>query len=160
MSRDGLRCFAAKDGECYWEQCPQRRDNEPHFSGRDCPHDLLSIAKNSEDDEVYLAECRGCNGTGIYVGEKEKPGEAVVCIVCEGAGGLYTSVGTTYRGRKFRHGIGKVRLESLTSPAKDWLSYEDFLDSFRSAAGAPVIKPPLHSRRDAVNATKLKRGLL
>lgn len=30
-------CYAAKDGECNWKECPQLRDNEPETSGRSCP---------------------------------------------------------------------------------------------------------------------------
>lgn len=32
-------CFAASDGECGWQGCPQIRDNEPQNSGRHCPYD-------------------------------------------------------------------------------------------------------------------------
>lgn len=28
------------DGECFWQHCPQLRDNEPARSGRHCPLDL------------------------------------------------------------------------------------------------------------------------
>jgi hypothetical protein len=34
------RCHAARDGECFWDQCPQLRDNEPLASGRHCPLDV------------------------------------------------------------------------------------------------------------------------
>jgi hypothetical protein len=32
-------CHAAKDGECFWEHCPQLRDGEPSATGRHCPRD-------------------------------------------------------------------------------------------------------------------------
>jgi hypothetical protein len=30
-------CYAAKDGECSWADCPQNRDGEPAKTGRHCP---------------------------------------------------------------------------------------------------------------------------
>lgn len=33
-------CHSAKDGECFWEHCPQLRDDEPKRSGRHCPLDV------------------------------------------------------------------------------------------------------------------------
>lgn len=33
------RCHAARDGECFWSDCPQLRDGEPARSGRHCPID-------------------------------------------------------------------------------------------------------------------------
>lgn len=32
-------CHAARDGECFWEHCPQLLDGEPIKSGRHCPID-------------------------------------------------------------------------------------------------------------------------
>ncbi len=32
-------CAAARDGECFHDQCPQIRDGEPAKSGRHCPLD-------------------------------------------------------------------------------------------------------------------------
>lgn len=32
-------CRACRDGECFWEECPQLRDNEPAATGRHCPLD-------------------------------------------------------------------------------------------------------------------------
>jgi hypothetical protein len=29
-------CHADSDGDCEWEHCPQRRDNEPKQTGRSC----------------------------------------------------------------------------------------------------------------------------
>lgn len=34
-----LSCHGCSDGDCYWELCPQLRDNEPKTSGRHCPLD-------------------------------------------------------------------------------------------------------------------------
>lgn len=39
------RCHAAKDGECFWADCPQIKDGEPVKSGRHCPLDV-----RDEDD--------------------------------------------------------------------------------------------------------------
>jgi hypothetical protein len=33
------RCQADDDGDCDWNECPQRRDGEPQLSGRHCPFD-------------------------------------------------------------------------------------------------------------------------
>lgn len=33
------RCHAGRDGECYWQGCPQLADGEPEASGRHCPLD-------------------------------------------------------------------------------------------------------------------------
>lgn len=30
-------CHADRDGDCYWQQCPQIRDGEPKATGRTCP---------------------------------------------------------------------------------------------------------------------------
>lgn len=38
-AKQACRCHAGKDGECYWEQCPQIRDGEPMKSARYCPYD-------------------------------------------------------------------------------------------------------------------------
>ena len=38
-------CHANRDGDCFWEGCPQIRDGEPDKSGRHCPLDLI------EDEE-------------------------------------------------------------------------------------------------------------
>ena len=42
----GERCHAGRDGECFWGDCPQERDNEPHNTGRCCPLD-----PQKEEDE-------------------------------------------------------------------------------------------------------------
>lgn len=33
-------CQASKDGECFWDKCPQIKDGEPTKSGRHCPNDF------------------------------------------------------------------------------------------------------------------------
>lgn len=38
-SAGGVRCHAARDGECSWSACPQLRDGEPGATGRHCPID-------------------------------------------------------------------------------------------------------------------------
>lgn len=35
-----IRCHAGRDGDCFWEHCPQLRDNEPRVNGRHCPRDV------------------------------------------------------------------------------------------------------------------------
>lgn len=35
----GDHCHAARDGECFWPECPQERDGEPANTGRHCPLD-------------------------------------------------------------------------------------------------------------------------
>ena len=42
-------CHAHKDGECYWEQCPQLRDGEPATTSRSCPLPL-------DPDDIERAE--------------------------------------------------------------------------------------------------------
>ena len=37
-------CHAGRDGDCYWELCPQIRDNEPNNRERTCP-----LREESED---------------------------------------------------------------------------------------------------------------
>jgi len=32
-----IGCHAGTDGDCYWSECPQIMDGEPHKSGRSCP---------------------------------------------------------------------------------------------------------------------------
>jgi hypothetical protein len=32
-------CHADRDGDCYWEGCPQVKDGEPDKTGRHCPLD-------------------------------------------------------------------------------------------------------------------------
>lgn len=33
-------CHAHRDGECWWDSCPQLRDGEPKATGRHCPIDI------------------------------------------------------------------------------------------------------------------------
>ena len=35
--RESAGCHAGTDGDCYWSECPQIMDGEPHKSGRSCP---------------------------------------------------------------------------------------------------------------------------
>lgn len=39
-------CHAGRDGDCFWEKCPQIRDGEPAKTGRHCPRDRMG-----DDDE-------------------------------------------------------------------------------------------------------------
>lgn len=31
-------CRSGRDGDCFWDQCPQERDGEPEKTGRYCPY--------------------------------------------------------------------------------------------------------------------------
>ena len=42
----GIYCRGSSDGDCFWADCPQIRDGEPHKTGRHCPIDT-----RDEDDE-------------------------------------------------------------------------------------------------------------
>lgn len=47
-------CQASRgDGECFWRECPQLRDNEPARSGRHCPLDT------TDDDGGCTDKCKG-----------------------------------------------------------------------------------------------------
>lgn len=35
----GQDCHATRDGDCYWDRCPQNREGEPGKTGRHCPLD-------------------------------------------------------------------------------------------------------------------------
>ncbi len=76
-------------------------------------------------------ECPSCNGTGLYAGMCEGPGEAVICIRCGGKGWSYYTY-TPFRGRKKREGITKIRLSrgSLivtgVGGIGSFISYEEF----------------------------------
>lgn len=36
-------CRSHADGDCFWKDCPQLRDNEPEKSGRHCPLDKADM---------------------------------------------------------------------------------------------------------------------
>ena len=40
-------CRAGRDGDCFWIECPQLRDNEPRATGRHCPRD-------TQGDDFYV----------------------------------------------------------------------------------------------------------
>jgi len=73
--------------------------------------------------------CHSCNGTGIYCGFMERPGEGVVCVTCSGRG-YEVLKGTQFVERKRRGGVTKVRVGSgmiLDDTSKiNWMSYEEF----------------------------------
>lgn len=48
------QCRSCRDGECFWEHCPQLRDNEPATTGRHCP---LDIGCNRCGFEEEFCEC-------------------------------------------------------------------------------------------------------
>ena len=41
-------CRSGKDGDCFWEHCPQVRDGESYKSGRHCPHDIAWADEETE----------------------------------------------------------------------------------------------------------------
>lgn len=44
------RCHSGKDGECYWQHCPQLRDKEPAATRRHCPYDTNGETEALSDD--------------------------------------------------------------------------------------------------------------
>lgn len=50
LSRARGGCRAHADGDCYWKDCPQKRDGEPEKTGRHCPLD------HCFDEEGFYAE--------------------------------------------------------------------------------------------------------
>ena len=58
--------------------------------------------------EVVIAQCGACGGTGLYEGMCEKEGEPVICLNCNGSGGVKLSY-TPYTGRKGKRGVKCVR---------------------------------------------------
>jgi hypothetical protein len=67
ISRGSGCCRAGSDGECFWAECPQRRDGEPARSGRRCPRDgedayLMVIGLNPStadetEDDPTIRRC-------------------------------------------------------------------------------------------------------
>lgn len=45
------QCRAALDGECFWSECPQSRDNEPTATGLHCPLDIGCARCGYADDD-------------------------------------------------------------------------------------------------------------
>ena len=54
------------------------------------------------------ATCNSCKGTGLYQGFAEAKGEAVICVNCEGTGGI-TITYELFEGRKRRNGVRTIR---------------------------------------------------
>lgn len=54
-------------------------------------------------------QCESCSGTGLYRGFCEGPGEAVVCVYCQGKGWIEHQY-KEFTGRKKRKGVNKIRL--------------------------------------------------
>lgn len=53
-------------------------------------------------------ECQSCSGTGLYRGMCEGPGEAVVCLRCDGSGKAVIHY-KPFTGRQERDGVKTVR---------------------------------------------------
>lgn len=54
-----------------------------------------------------IIECSSCNGTGLYVGESERDGAAVICRECEGTGYI-TFEYKKFKERKIRENVKRV----------------------------------------------------
>lgn len=52
-------------------------------------------------------ECDSCSGSGLYSGMCEGPGEAVVCLSCEGKGWYWYEY-RSFNGRKRKRGIKEI----------------------------------------------------
>lgn len=79
--------------------------------------------------KTVRAVCESCGGTGLYNGFMEAPGEAVVCVMCNGTG-CETITYVPFERRKGRRGIKQVRFGSgliLDTPTKEnWFTYKEF----------------------------------
>jgi len=85
--------------------------------------------------ESVIAQCESCGGTGLYQGMCEKAGEPVVCLNCNGSGGVKLSY-TPYTGRKEKWGVHWVRQSRGTSVLNcggaggTEMSYDQFQKAF------------------------------
>lgn len=90
------------------------------------------MAKQTIIIEVQ-AECRDCEGTGIYRGFAEPKGVGVVCLGCNGTG-MQTVKYRPFTGRKKRKDVTTVRrsagsfIDTGVGPTGGSVSYEDFLN--------------------------------
>ena len=81
--------------------------------------------------EKVVAQCESCSGTGLYQGMCEKEGEPVICMNCNGTGGVVLNY-TPYTGRKGKRGIKCVRFSrgsfilSCGGVSGTEMSYEEF----------------------------------
>lgn len=89
---------------------------------------------------TFDCECRSCGATGLYCGFAEPRGVAVVCLECNGRGGIeYTFewkrediYATRFKSRKPRTGIHTVRrsagsfLATGVGPTGGSVTYEEF----------------------------------
>ncbi len=77
------------------------------------------------------AQCKSCNGTGLYQGFAEVKDEAVVCISCEGTGGI-TITYEPFERRKRKRGIQTIRfsrgafIATGVGGAGDAMTYREF----------------------------------
>lgn len=74
-------------------------------------------------------ECPSCGGSGLYCGFMEGPGQAVVCVNCEGTGQAVTEF-KPFTGRKKKRGVKQIRFGSGlifddAGKAK-WFTYKEF----------------------------------
>jgi hypothetical protein len=78
------------------------------------------------------AECRSCDGTGLYVGFAEPKGTAVVCLTCDGTGCEEIRY-APFTKRKSKRGIQRVQRARGTFLAtgvgpdgKEYVTYAEF----------------------------------
>ena len=78
---------------------------------------------------VVKYECPSCGGSGLYCGFMEGPGQAVVCVSCEGTGRVVDEF-KPFTGRKKKHGVKTIRFGSgyvVDNTKKEvWFSYKEF----------------------------------
>lgn len=76
-------------------------------------------------------QCDACEGSGVYQGFAEPPGEAVVCLPCEGDGWYWFRY-KPFEGRRRRRGIKRVSLSrgnfivTGVGALGESISYSDF----------------------------------
>jgi len=101
------------------------------------------------------AECGACDGTGLYQGFAEKPGEAVICLECNGKAKIVISY-QPFEGRKKRRGIRVIRKSAGTFLATGVggkgksMTYEEFM------AKVPAPEKPLRGKTALVRGTTKK----
>jgi hypothetical protein len=62
---------------------------------------------------AYMAECKACDATGVYLGYPQVKDEAVECLVCNGTGKDLVFF-VPFTRRKRRRGIVSVRISRGT----------------------------------------------
>lgn len=85
----------------------------------------------------FVQECYSCKGTGLYSGFAEAKGEAVVCLVCNGSGGIKQGY-TEFNGRKRKRGIKVIHRSQGTfigtgvGPVGESMTYAEFEKAYKA----------------------------